>query len=75
MKAVFVPTSVFGNTPGLQHEWAQTVRAAGADGIEIRRELFPRGSCRLPNAAKPTGTVGCAAYIPFRWSCGTKPEG
>lgn len=67
MKAVFVPTSVFGNTPGLQHEWAQTVRAAGADGIEIRRELFPPGKLPLAECREANRNSGlrCIYSVPL----------
>lgn len=67
MKAVFVPTSAFGNTPGLQHEWTQTVRAAGADGIEIRRELFPPGKLPLAECREANRNSGlrCIYSVPM----------
>lgn len=67
MGAVFVPTSVFGDTPGLQHEWTQTVRAAGADGIEIRRELFPPGKLPLAECREANRNSGlrCIYSVPM----------
>ncbi|MCC3380490.1 sugar phosphate isomerase/epimerase family protein [Paenibacillus farraposensis] len=67
MKAVFVPTSVFGNTPGLQHEWTPTVRAAGADGIEIRRELFPPSKLPLADCCEANRNSGlrCVYSVPM----------
>ncbi|MNB72897.1 Xylose isomerase-like TIM barrel [compost metagenome] len=67
MKAVFVPTSVFGNTPGPQHEWTQTIRAAGADGIEIRRELFPPGELPLAECREANRSSGlrCVYSVPM----------
>ncbi|NJJ38513.1 sugar phosphate isomerase/epimerase family protein [Paenibacillus apii] len=54
MNAVFVPTSVFGNACVAQQHLAEPIRAGGADGIEIRRELFlpgalPLAECREAN--------------------------
>ncbi|MDT3427223.1 sugar phosphate isomerase/epimerase [Paenibacillus forsythiae] len=54
MNAVFVPTSVFGSACGAQYGLAERIQSGGADGIEIRRELFlpgalPLAECREAN--------------------------
>ncbi|MFD1773808.1 sugar phosphate isomerase/epimerase family protein [Paenibacillus rhizophilus] len=67
MNAVFVPTSVFGNACVAQQHLAEPIRAGGADGIEIRRELFPPGDLPLTECREANLRRGlrCVYSVPM----------
>ncbi|WP_051459351.1 sugar phosphate isomerase/epimerase family protein [Paenibacillus zanthoxyli] len=74
MIAVFVPTSVFGSACGTQHGLAEPIRSGGADGIEIRRELFPHEALPLAECREAVLRSGlrCIYSVPMElWN----PEG
>ncbi|QWU16543.1 Xylose isomerase-like TIM barrel [Paenibacillus sophorae] len=74
MNVVFVPTSVFGSVCGTQYGLAEPIRSGGADGIEIRRELFPSGALPLAECREAILRSGlrCVYSVPMElWN----PEG
>ncbi|BCG56879.1 hypothetical protein PUR_03040 [Paenibacillus sp. URB8-2] len=67
MNAVFVPTSVFGNACVAQQHLVEPIRAGGADGIEIRRELFRPGALPLAECREANRRSGlrCVYSVPM----------
>lgn len=67
MRDIFIPASVFGTAPSTQSRFAEVIRAAGAEGIEIRRELFPPGSLPLAECREANRRSGlrCVYSVPM----------